>query len=264
MKFNWYFYKIWLPVHILFVCACVGIFYNIVQVNWLLVFLFWVLVGPIGNGVGFHRLFSHRQFETWRPIELSLAILGTLSTYSPLLFWVGTHQTHHRLADSFKDIQSPSHHTFWESFMSWKFRTGLEKTFSLRDYCTRQCLRDPSLIAIDKYTVLIIWSWALFLFVISPSILVSVFVFPAFIEHTRVNLTNYAGHKSKLPFNYRNINSDDSSQNNLLLGWLGFGMGWHNNHHANERELVNTHNWWEIDLEGQIAKIITRKKTNEK
>lgn len=263
---NWYFYKVWLPLHILMVLSLVFIFTGHVDVNWWVVLFSWFLVGPIGIGVGFHRLFSHRQFQTWRPVEITLAILGTLSTYSPLLFWVGTHQTHHRLADSDKDIQSPSHHTFWESFMMWKLRNGLEKTFSLRDYCTRQCLRDSLLVSIDKHTVIIIWSWALILLAISPSVLVSVFVVPAFIEHARVNLTNYVSHKSNIPFNYRNNNSNDSSQNNLLLGWLGFGMGWHNNHHANERELVNTHNWWEIDLEGQIARLIAIKqsKTNEK
>jgi stearoyl-CoA desaturase (delta-9 desaturase) len=229
-----------------------------VDLNFWIIFVSWFLIGPVGIGVGFHRLFSHRQFETWRPVEIALAILGTLSTYSPILFWVGNHQTHHKLADSDKDIQSPAHHSLWESFTMWRLRSGVEKTVSVRDYCTRRCLRDPALMLINKYTVPIIWGWAIFLLIISPNVLVSIFVIPSLLEHIRINLINYVSHKSNFLFNYRNIDSDDSSQNNLLLGWLGFGIGWHNNHHANERELINTRRWWEIDLEGQIGKILTK------
>ena len=256
---NWYFYKIWLPLHLLIIVTFGGILFDYLHINWWLAIPAWVLVGPIGIGVGFHRLFSHRQFKTWRPVEIILAILGTLSTYSPIMFWVGTHQTHHKLTDTDKDIQSPMHHSLWESFIMWRLRSGIEKTVSIRDYCTRRCLRDPKLILIDKYTVPIIWGWAIFLLIISPSLLVSIFVVPALLEHTRVNLVNYVTHKSNFPFNYRNIDTNDSSQNNLLLGWLGFGMGWHNNHHALERELVNTHRWWEVDIEGHIARVLTKK-----
>jgi fatty-acid desaturase len=233
-------------------------YFGTIEVNWWVVVVSWILVGPVGNGVGFHRLFSHRQFETWRPVELVLAFLGTISTYSPILFWVGTHQTHHKLADSDKDVQSPAHHSLWESFMTWKFRSDLEKTVSIRDYCTRRLLRDNKLLLIDKYTMQLIWTWAILLLMISPTLLVCAFVLPAIIEHTRVNLINCVAHRPNFPLNYRNVDTKDTSQNNLILGWLGFGMGWHNNHHAMERELINTHRWWEIDLEGQIAKLLTR------
>jgi len=37
------------------------------------------------------------------------------------------------------------------------------------------------------------------------------------------------------------------------------GFGWHNNHHHNPRELINSHRWWEVDVEGQIAKLISKR-----
>jgi fatty-acid desaturase len=62
-----------------------------------------------------------------------------------------------------------------------------------------------------------------------------------------------------IPLSYRNFETKDNSHNNIIIGWLSFGFGWHNNHHHDQRELVNTHHWWEIDIEGQIAKLISKR-----
>lgn len=254
---NKYFYKIWLPLHLAFLVSILLYFYNIVDVNWWFVFCSWVLVGPVGVGVGFHKLFSHRQFETYRPVEVLLAVLGTLSCYAPILFWIGQHQTHHRKADTLLDIQAPKH-GFVEAFLMWRLRKGIEKEINPRDFCTRKLMRDNLLMRIGNNTVPILYTWALFLLLLGPSVLVSAFILPAMIEGLRINLINYFCHSPGL-FNYRNFNTDDSSHNNLLLAWLGFGLGLHNNHHNDSRELINSHRWWEIDLEGWIGKFISKK-----
>jgi stearoyl-CoA desaturase (delta-9 desaturase) len=44
------------------------------------------------------------------------------------------------------------------------------------------------------------------------------------------NLVNVFGHKRAI-IGYRNFNTQDNSHNNILLGYLGWGQGWHNNHH---------------------------------
>ena len=53
--------------------------------------------------------------------------------------------------------------------------------------------------------------------------------------------------------NDRNFDTPDTSQNNILVGLLTLGFGWHNNHHHNPRELVNQYRWWEIDVEGPVS-----------
>ena len=47
---------------------------------------------------------------------------------------------------------------------------------------------------------------------------------------------------------YRNYETDELSRNNLLVGYLSAGEGWHNNHHADPRSARHGHMWWEIDL----------------
>ena len=47
---------------------------------------------------------------------------------------------------------------------------------------------------------------------------------------------------------YQNYETGDSSRNNILVGLLANGEGWHNNHHADQRSASHGHKWWEFDV----------------
>ena len=47
---------------------------------------------------------------------------------------------------------------------------------------------------------------------------------------------------------YRNYETPDNSRNNILIGLLAGGEGWHNNHHAAPTSARHGHHWWEFDL----------------
>ena len=49
-------------------------------------------------------------------------------------------------------------------------------------------------------------------------------------------------------FGYRTFDTSDQSRNNLLIGVLGFGEGYHNNHHGQPRCAAHGLRWWEFDL----------------
>jgi len=46
----------------------------------------------------------------------------------------------------------------------------------------------------------------------------------------------------------RPFKSHDESRNNLLVGILAMGEGWHNNHHAFPASARHGLRWWEFDL----------------
>src|SRR5712691_10912378 len=50
----------------------------------------------LGITVGFHRLFTHRAFETNRWVQFLLAALGSMAVQGPLFQWVATHRRHHQ------------------------------------------------------------------------------------------------------------------------------------------------------------------------
>jgi fatty-acid desaturase len=72
---NTFFYKVWLPLKLLTVIFLLLFLFDYTTINWWMVFVSWFLLGPVGIGVGFHKLFSHRQFETYKPVEYTIAVL---------------------------------------------------------------------------------------------------------------------------------------------------------------------------------------------
>ncbi len=254
---NNYFYKIWLPFHAIFIASTLLVFINAIEINWVILCVSWFLIGPVGIGIGFHRLFSHRQFKTWRPIEILLACLGTLAAYGPLLYWVTQHQYHHKHTDTDKDINDPKK-GFWHSFLYWRLTKNAENFILLKDKNSLLIAKDKIFVWLSKYFISIIYLFALTSLLFGPSIFISMFVFPIFIEHFRINILNSLAHLN-IPGSYKNFSHNDNSQNNFILGIITFGFGWHNNHHANPGELINTHKWWELDIEGQLAKLISKK-----
>ena len=52
----------------------------------------YVLTG-LGITVGYHRLLTHRAFQTSRPVQYAFAIFGSMSVQGPVLHWVADHRT---------------------------------------------------------------------------------------------------------------------------------------------------------------------------
>jgi stearoyl-CoA desaturase (delta-9 desaturase) len=61
----------------------------------------------LGVTIGYHRLFSHRSFATYRWVERLLMILGCMAGQSSPFFWIATHRLHHRHSDTDGDPHSP-------------------------------------------------------------------------------------------------------------------------------------------------------------
>jgi stearoyl-CoA desaturase (delta-9 desaturase) len=66
------------------------------------------------------------------------------------------------------------------------------------------------------------------------------------------SFVNTINHK----YGYRNIKTSDNSVNNIILGYLSSGEGWHNNHHATPSNPKFGKKWWEFDLGYYIIRAI--------
>ncbi|MDX6590014.1 MAG: hypothetical protein QOI84_1288, partial [Solirubrobacterales bacterium] len=65
------------------------------------------LLTAAGITVGFHRLLTHRSFQTSKPLEYTFAILGTMAVQGPVISWVADHRKHHAHTDEEGDPHSP-------------------------------------------------------------------------------------------------------------------------------------------------------------
>ena len=84
----------------------------------------------LGITVGFHRLFTHRSFETNRVVQFVLGVLGSMAVQGPLLDWVALHRRHHQHSDAPDDPHSPHHQGrgvlgllrgLWHAHVGWIF-----------------------------------------------------------------------------------------------------------------------------------------------
>ena len=99
-----------------FIAAIVLLWNSYVGVSDLVAFGVMYLIAGFGVTVGFHRLLTHRAFQTHKPVEYGFAIAGSMSVQGPVIDWVADHRKHHAHADEEGDPHSP-HVQFGEGWI---------------------------------------------------------------------------------------------------------------------------------------------------
>ena len=217
----------------------------------------YVLTG-LGVTVGYHRLFTHRSFETGRIMTFIIGVLGSMSVQGPLLNWVATHRLHHQHSDHDEDPHSPHAHGggvinmlrgFWHAHTGWMLRGALPDL----DRYAPDLKRDRLIAWISNTFPL----WA-FLGLLLPAALGGVltmswtgvllgFIWGGlvrvfFVHHVTWSVNSVCHIWGGQPFE-----SHDESRNNAICGVLAFGEGWHNNHHAFPASARHGLRWWQVD-----------------
>lgn len=235
---------------------CLGIVGLLMPTWWIL--LFW-FVFAVGNGTIGHRYFAHNNFKVSLIAHWIMALWSTLSAYSPVIYWQVQHRHHHRHTDTDQDIHSPTNGRLM-SMIGWVFsQSRIESVYKDRSSRVIHAheSRDPAVRLTSQYFVGINVCFLVLLALIDRELALaaaSAFV----LEHLRLGLVNLVCHWPGFPGNYRNHDTADLSQNNIVLGILTLGFGWHNNHHADAGQLDLQQRWWEIDIEAQIGKLLSK------
>lgn len=229
---------------------------------FLTLLLGWV-TGGLGICLGYHRLLTHRGFETYRPVRRLLALLGALAGEGPPVIWVAMHRKHHRFSDQPGDPHSPNDGAWW-SHVLWLFpRPERAEWQAVQDRYAPDIQKDAFMRLLDR--TFLLWHFALgaVLFAVGwwgwdlytgVSLLVyGMFLRLAYVLHVTW-LVNSASHM----WGYRNYETKDNSRNLWWVGLLAYGEGWHNNHHAFPRSARHGHRWWEIDLTYAVVLLLER------
>ena len=234
----------------------------------------WLLIGGylltgIGITAGYHRLFTHKSFETVKPVKALLGVLGSMAVEGPILGWVATHRMHHQHSDKHADPHSPHVHTdihgneivhegffgrikgFMHAHIGWFFSPDPPQ-----DVMDRYV---PDLQS-DKLTVFLsnhFFTWVLLSLAI-PGVIAGLVTQSwiggilgvlwgggarIFLVHHITWSINSVCHL----WGSRPFKSSDHSRNNPIFGILAFGEGWHNAHHAFPASARHGLRWWEFD-----------------
>ncbi len=232
------------------------------------VFVGMYLISGFGVTIGFHRLFTHKSFETSRVMQAILAIAGSMAVEGSVLQWVATHRCHHQHSDAEDDPHSP--HVFgrgfinmfrglWQAHMGWLFTPSKDNLKRyIADFRNDRLIRTMSALfpvwvlvgmlvpAAVVGLVTMTWSGAFM------GLLWGGLVRMFFVHHITWSINSVCHIWGSRPFE-----SHDESRNNFIFGVLAFGEGWHNNHHAFPTSARHGLKWWQIDVSYIVIRLMS-------
>lgn len=213
------------------------------------------LIAGIGASLGYHRVLTHKAAEMPKWVEYSIVFFG-LPAGTPIQ-WVGNHRAHHNKTDENGDPHSPHVDGFWYAHCGWYIQTKnwfvcLLYTFAgpfrmlfdsfMRPRTNQQHVHLAKDIEADTFYsfisqpivyMVILWIYLIVIFV--PAFLFFGWngIFAATI--TLIAIYNIGDAVDSFGHLYGEKTGKDESRNNVLLGVLAYGDGWHSNHHKNPK-----------------------------
>ena len=229
-------------------------FYDVNLNTILLVLLGYFLYGCLGIVVTFHRLLTHKSYETHSSISKLFSILGCFSGTGSPIAWVSIHINHHLKSDKLDDPHSPVHKGFKIFLLNYSNEIHPNTKWRMRHLIT-----DKFQQFLHRYYFAIIFLYSLLLYLIGGFYLLIFFhLLPALIITIMSNIVNYVGHSPHWVGSYRTYNINDQSTNNWIWAVPSWGESWHNNHHRSPKNFYFGNKWWEVDISGLIIKLIKK------
>lgn len=211
-----------------------------------------------GVTIGYHRLFTHRSYETGPITKFVVGVLASMSAEGPLFWWVAMHRRHHQHADHDDDPHSPHLHGggmwgmvqgLWHAHIGWLFYPQpKDLPRYVGDLRKEPVLRwvhvlFPIWVALGIVIPAAITGWWTMSW--TGALLGAVwggFVRIFLVHHATWSINSVCHFWGKQDFE-----SDDESRNNVVFGILSLGEGWHNNHHAFPTSARHGLKWWQFD-----------------
>jgi stearoyl-CoA desaturase (delta-9 desaturase) len=207
----------------------------------------YVLTG-LGITIGFHRYATHRSFKSRRITEVVLLALGSMAVEGPVLQWVADHWKHHKFSDRPGDPHSPLDGLL-HAHLGWFFHTNR----GVPEQDAKHLMKDP----VARYMSRTFVFWVALGIAIPYAFdgwrgvlwggLVRIFI-----THHITWSVNSICHQ----FGRRMFQTPDQSHNQWIVGILGLGEGWHNNHHAFPESAFHGMTWYQIDVSGYIIRLL--------
>jgi stearoyl-CoA desaturase (delta-9 desaturase) len=245
--------------------------FGVTWVQWSL-FAIMYATTTIGIGVGAHRMLVHRSFKCGPVLKFALCAAAQMACQGSLLKWVGNHRRHHLYADDVGDPHSPyldgKGHSFQSKLKGWLHAHNgwlFDDTLTDNSVYAKDMLADPMVMFFTRTR----WFWYALSMAIIPAVwgfafggwrgLVGTVLFAGILRAYIMVMTSVAVGSVCHRVGYRRFDdTKDASTNELLLTFITFGEGLHNNHHRFPRDAYISHSWYEFDLNGLI--IITLQK----
>src|SRR5262245_45871943 len=218
------------------------------------------ILTAFGITVGFHRLLTHRAFQTSKPLEYLFAVLGSMAVQGPVIAWVADHRKHHAHTDEEGDPHSPHvspdggvkgvFSGLWHAHTGWLMSS--QGRADWKKYAP-DLYEDRGMRAISRqFPLLVLASLALpalagYIVSGTPIGALTALLWGGFVRIFFVHHVTWSVNSICHFLGSRRFETDDHSTNVFWLALPSLGESWHHNHHAFPRSAVHGLRRWELD-----------------
>ena len=225
----------------------------------------------LGVTVGFHRLLTHRSFETSPALKGALAALGSAAIEGPVISWVADHRKHHAFTDETGDPHSPhvdhggglrgTLRGLLHAHLGWLFihtQRGSKARFAA------DLLNDPVIRFVDRTFLLwVVLGLALPLgigYAVGGTLTagLTALLWGGAVRIFLVHHVTFSINSLCHVFGRRAFETGDESRNLAWLAVPSLGEAWHNNHHAFPTSAVHGLGRWQVDVSAIVIAALER------
>ena len=251
--------------------ACWQLWGSALHWHDVVVFAVMYLITGLGITVGFHRLFTHRAFQTKPWLRGVIAASGSMAIEGPITAWVADHRKHHAFADQHGDPHSPhvdhghglkgALRGLWHAHWGWLFihtQRGNKQRYA------RDLIDDPVVSWVDRTFLLWVVTGLVLPFVLGWAIGGTLFaaftglLWGGLIRMLVLHHMTYSINSLCHFFGRRDYDTDDESRNLLWLAPFTLGESWHNNHHAFPTSAAHGLRWWQLDISAGVIWVLEK------
>jgi len=239
-------------------------------IGWTDVALFSAMyfVSTMGITVGYHRLLTHRAFQTHKATQYTFAVLGSMGLQGSVMDWVADHRKHHAHTDEEGDPHSPhvGHGSglrgLWHAHTGWLMETHGQADW--KKYAA-ELYEDPGMRRIGR-----MFPWLAYLSLLIPTVLGFVLhgftaegalrglvwgglVRAFFLHHVTWSINSICHF-----FGKRRFAIEDRSTNVWWIALPSMGEAWHHNHHAFPRSASHGLARREIDISAGVIWVMEK------
>jgi stearoyl-CoA desaturase (Delta-9 desaturase) len=245
---------------IAFVLSIVLLWNQIVGWTDLAILAVMYVLTASGITIGFHRMLTHRAFQTSKPVEYTFAVLGQMAVQGPVINWVADHRKHHAHTDEEGDPHSPhvGHgdgiggviRGLWHSHVAWLWR---DHGKAARRTYAPDLMDDRGMRKINNWFVWTVLAGLLIPFAAGYALTgelkgaLTGLLWGGLVRLFMVHHITWAINSVCHFFGRRRFVTEDYSTNVFWLALPSLGEAWHHNHHAFPRSARQGMRWYELD-----------------
>jgi stearoyl-CoA desaturase (Delta-9 desaturase) len=224
----------------------VGWTYGYTTFDWTVFGLMYAITG-LGITVGYHRLISHRSFECEAWVKRALLVAGGWALQNSALNWCADHIRHHAKCDQVEDPYN-ARRGFWHSHVGWLFYDTIYKTPKYES----KLRKDPLVMwQHDNYWLIVVTGLAL------PFVLgliyngwiggLTCFMLAGIARLMLVLNSTFCINSISHLWGTQPHDQTNTARDNWFISLVTFGEGYHNYHHAYQRDYRNGPKWYNFD-----------------